>query len=458
MNPNFNTGTDALRIALDSSPMNLRRVLIIVLATLIAALDGYDVQSMALVAPVVSKAWTIDKATLGLILGSSLFGMAGGALGLSPLGDVIGRRWMVLIALALMTGGTLLSAVSGVVWELTLSRVITGIGIGVMVALTTSVAAEFSNKRCRSFAVAATTTGFALGGVIGGLAASSILKAYDWHGVFTVGAIVGAVLLVVCAFALPESPAFLMTRRPKNALQRLNRVLLRIGQAPLAELPMQVQRPCASYRALFNDGMGSTTLRLAVVYLLIVTAAYYLISWMPQLVADAGFPPSVASLVTARAHLAGLAAGLIMGLIANRYGPHWMTGLGMICFGVSLAAMGHVPPVLTSLLLATSACVFFLSGTTAVFSASLAETFPPQMRVSGIGFVTGFGRLMSGIGPAAAGLLFASGWGRSQVSLIFACGAVLAGLLFLAPRLLGRGLRKAAERADVVPPQAGQAR
>ena len=74
----------ALRAPRDETRMTRGQIVAVLLAVLIAGLDGYDVQSMSFVAPVVSKAWTVDKATLGLVLASSLFGMAGGSLGLSP--------------------------------------------------------------------------------------------------------------------------------------------------------------------------------------------------------------------------------------------------------------------------------------------------------------------------------------------------------------------------------------
>lgn len=444
---NSQTSLERLRGSRDDGPMTRGQILVVVLMVLIAALDGYDVQAMSFVAPVVSHAWAIDKATLGMLLGASLFGMAGGAIGLSPLADVVGRRPTVLAGLLLMTTGSLLSALAGTTWQLAASRVVTGLGIGVMVSLTTSIAAEFSSTRRRGLAVACTSVGFALGGVAGGLVAAALLKQHDWHAVFTVGMVAGGTLMLA-ALRLPESPEFLIARRPANALQRLNHVLLRIGQAPLIALPEQAQVQRGSYRALFAGSMAATTIRLALVYLLVVTAAYYLLSWLPQLIADAGFPPSTASVVAATSSVAGIAAGLIFGSLAARIKPAKLTGAAIVGFGIALAVLGNVPPALPLLLIAASACGFFLSAATAVFYASLAEAFPPLMRVSGIGFVMGSGRLMSALGPLLAGAMFAAGVGRSGVSLLFAALAVLAGLLMLAPLLKRHPHDQSHERAE----------
>jgi MFS family permease len=435
---------DGLRATLDESPMTRGRVLVIVLAVLIAGLDGYDMLAMSFVAPVVSEAWSIDKAMLGLVLASSLFGMAGGALGLSPLADVLGRRPMVLGGLLLLTLGSLLSALSHTVWQLAASRALTGLGIGVMVPLTATIAAEFANARRRAFAVAATTVGASLGGVAGGLIAALILKAFTWLWVFVFAAAAGAALFVLTAFALPESAVFLIDRRPANAVRRLNRVLSREGQPLVSDLPRQGVRVRGSYRALFARGMAGVTIRLAIVYTLVVTAAYYLLSWLPQLVADAGFPPSTASLVSATFSVVGAAAGLIFGALAARIGPTRLASSAMIGFGAALAVLGCVTPKLFLLMLASAACGFFLSISIAVFYASMSTSFPPLMRVSGIGLVMGVGRLFSSLGPYLAGIMFAAGFTRTGVSLAFAVAASIGGVLLASGR--------AAEPIDVQSP------
>jgi MFS family permease len=165
----------SLHKSLGESRMTRGQIIAVVLVVLIAGLDGYD-GNQCRTSPVVSKAWGIDKATLGQVLACSLFGMAGGSLGLSPLADVLGRRPMVLGGILLMTIGSLLSGLSQTVQALAGSRALTGLGIGVLVPLTTAIAAEFSNLRRRGFAVAATTVGFSLGGVAGGLVSAAILN------------------------------------------------------------------------------------------------------------------------------------------------------------------------------------------------------------------------------------------------------------------------------------------
>ena len=92
------TGSDASNTSaglLDALPIGRRQLFILAMALLLAALDGYDALSMAFVAPALSKDWGLDKATLGLLLSSSLVGMAIGAVGISPFADRIRKQAMI---------------------------------------------------------------------------------------------------------------------------------------------------------------------------------------------------------------------------------------------------------------------------------------------------------------------------------------------------------------------------
>ena len=422
-----------IRDALDRSPMNGARVVIILLTLLLSALDGYDVLSMSLAAPPLSRAWHLDKSTLGWVLSSGLFGMAGGSLGLAPIADALGRRPLILMSVALMGFGSLGSALARSLTELTESRVLTGLGVGAIVALLTSLAAEFANAKHRSFAVATMAIGYPLGGVVGGFGAALLLRREGWHAIFAVGAIAAAVLFVAMVMALPESPFFIVAHPSAKRLARLNAVLPRLGQPRVSALRDEPRTARASYRALFSSGLGAATARLTAVNLLAATAAYYLLSWLPQLVSDAGFRPSTASLVSATASLVGVGAGLMLGRLASKIAPGLLAGFGMIGLGVGISIFGTLPRSLPAIFVTAGACGFCLFGSTAAFYAAMAAAFTPLTRASGTGFVMGVGRFSSAVGPVLAGWLFTVGLNRAAVSVVFAVFAVLAGLILVMP-------------------------
>lgn len=425
-----NSGAEAPGL-LDASPMTRAQTIVVCVGVLLAMLDGFDVLGMAFVAPAVSHAWHLNKAVLGLLLSTSLLGMAIGSIGLSPLADITGRKPAVFAGIVLMVLGSLLSALSQNVPELAICRIVTGLGIGIMVPLTTTLGSEFASAKNRSFAVAATTVGFAAGSTIGGLVAAALLKHSSWPAVFLSGALVGVLLLPVVAFGLPESPAYLISRRSTQALERLNRVLKHLGRPALATLPDAPPARRASYAALFTPVMIGTTLTFTTVMALVSAATYYLLNWLPQMITDAGFSPSQGSLVSAMPALVGMISGLAWGLAANRFGPARLAAICAIGSGCTLALFGFTPPVLGMFLLVTGISGLFAGGAAGLFYATMAAILPAPVRVSGIGFVIGVGRVFSILGPMLAGLMFAGGLSRLEVSLIFACAPVVAGLLLL---------------------------
>lgn len=431
----------ALHGMLDASPMARSQIRVICIAVLLASLDGFDVLGMAYVAPALGHEWALTKTVLGFLLSTSLIGMALGSLVLSPFADILGRKPVAFGGVSLMILGSLLSATAHSVPQLAAYRILTGIGIGVMVPLTTTISAEFSSARGRPFAVTATTVGFTAGSVLGSFVAAALLRYESWHAVFISGAVAGGLLLPVIALGLFESPSFLISRRGPGALERLNTVLVRVGRPILLALPEAPPVKRTSYRALFTSDMIAITCSFAAVMLLVSTTNYYLLNWLPQMIADAGYTPSTGSMVSAVSNTVAMISGLSFGFAATRLGAARLGSFAMIGMGCAVAIFGFTGRELHLLVLSVSLCGIFAGGASALFYVTLAQSFPPLTRVTGIGFVTGFGRILSVAGPALAGVLFAAGLNRQGVSVIFGCLPALAGFLLLL------GARKAAALA-----------
>lgn len=253
--------------------------------------------------------------------------MALGSLALAPLADVFGRRPAILTGVALMGAGSLLSAFCHGAGQLSGARVVTGLGIGLVVALIATLASEFSNTRHRPLCVAAMAVGYPAGGVAGGVAAAALLGRAGWPAVFLAGAGAAAVLFALLAAVLPESAAHLVSSRSLDALPRLNRVLARFGQPQVDALGLRPRAKRAAYPSLFTPDLVRVTGLLTLVNLLLTTASYYVLSWLPQLVASAGFGASKASLVSATASLVGIGSGVLLGAAAAKFGARRLAAL-----------------------------------------------------------------------------------------------------------------------------------
>ncbi|MGF6854057.1 MFS family permease [Paraburkholderia sp. CI3] len=87
-------------------------------------------------------------------------------------------------------------------------RFIAGLGIGGALPTSTTLTAEFTPARFRTFAVTATILCVPLGGMVAGLFAGQVLPVYGWRGLFVAGGVLPLVLAIVPLAALPESPLF----------------------------------------------------------------------------------------------------------------------------------------------------------------------------------------------------------------------------------------------------------
>src|SRR6476660_9508692 len=116
------------------SPMTRFQVMAVVIALTLILIDGFDVAVMAYAAPSLSHEWGLDPVTLGFLLSASLFGMAAGSIFLTPLADRIGRRKLTVISMAIISAGMILSVLSTGPAQLMAFRVLTGLGVGGMMA------------------------------------------------------------------------------------------------------------------------------------------------------------------------------------------------------------------------------------------------------------------------------------------------------------------------------------
>ena len=420
----------ALRGTLDDAPMSRAQVVAVAITFALSALDGYDVLAVTFAAPAISIAWDVGKGALGMVLSAGLLGMALGAFLIAPLADVVGRRAVLLGALALMATGMLLCASAPSLGMLACWRVLAGLGIGACVAVINPVAAEFANRRRRPLTVSVMAVGYPVGGVLGGLLAAALLHWFDWRVVFLAGAAIALAILPAVWLLLPESPAFLLARPGPRSLSRVNAVLLRFGHPALAGLGAAEAPARRGYAALLAPGVLGTALWLAAANLLYVLTVYYMLSWLPQMIADAGHPPSSASLASAVANLAGVAGGVALGWRAQRGGLRALVSGSMAAFGVSVIAFGAVGASLPLLIVAAAVCGFFLFGSACGVYATIANAFGDEARASGTGLVSGVGRISSALAPLAAGRLFEGGMSRGEVSAAFgACALISAALL-----------------------------
>jgi benzoate transport len=432
----------SLRAALDEGPMSRFQWGAITVCVLLNMLDGFDVLVMAFTGKAVSAEWELSSSELGLLLSAGLVGMALGALCVAPWADRIGRRPVILGCLAVAAVGMLLSSVSQSPVQLGMERVLTGVGIGGVLAGSNVIAGEYASRRWRGLAVSLNSTGYAVGATVGGLLAVGMIGEFGWRSVFLTGGLATAVAVPLAYFCLPESVDFLASRRPKGALERINALARRMGRPPLKSLPEPTAGPSgvgAGFRELLSPALRRSTLLLWSAFFLVMAGFYFVTSWTPTLLVEAGLSGTQGLTGGTLLNLGGIFGAAALGALAARFALRSVLMAYLITTAVMLAAFIASTSSLGAAFALGAVIGLFANGCVAGLYALTPATYGPGIRATGLGSGLAVGRIGAILAPTLAGGMLDAGWTPQNlylaVSLIFIATAAL--LLLLRPATAG---------------------
>lgn len=427
------------RQIIDAHDMSVRQWIVVIVMVLLNALDGFDVLSSAFAAPGISHEWGVERKALGVVLSAELWGMGIGSMLLGGLADKWGRKPTMLLCLVVMTVGMYLAHAATGIQPLMIWRLLTGLGIGGMLATTNAVTAEVSSKSGRSLSMALYVIGYPLGAVIGGFVAQGwLLVAFDWRAVFLFGCVVTALLIPIVALLVPETPAFFAALRRAGAVDKINRSLRAFGKPTISELP--ILSPSAPkpkvLDILSNPRLRPVTLLLAFGYMFHTITFYYILKWAVQIVSDTGFSQPLAASVLTYANIGGAVGGLLFGFLLKKWHIKWPTIIMLVLGSLGVIAFGMGRETIEGWRWATVTTGFFTNAAIVGYYAAFALGFPAYARATGTGFVLGVGRLGAASSPIIAGFLFKR-FGNDEllvVSTIMAMGSIASAvLLWLLP-------------------------
>ena len=411
------TETLSLRAKIEQSQMGAYQWMIVVMAAIMNLLDGFDVLALAFTATAIRGEFGLTGIELGYLLSAGLFGMTAGSLFLAPLADKIGRRPLLLMAVSLSAIGMLGSAFISQYQWLGLWRVITGLGVGGILVGTNVITSEYSSRKWRSFAISVYAAGFGIGAVLGGMFAVMLQGEYGWRSVFLAGAILTGLLLVVLFIWLPESIDFLTSKQPKNAEVRLNLIAKKIGLAGDWKLPAKVEKVKSKLpiSQLFSEKYLHSTLLIWTAFFAIMFSFYFISSWTPALLKEAGMTTEQSVSVGMMISLGGTCGALIYGLLASRW-----TARGVLILFTVLSSAAIITFILSSSVLWITMVFGILVG--ALMNGCISGlytlnplTYDADIRSTGVGWSIGIGRIGAILAPTIAGQLLDMGWDKQSL-------------------------------------------
>ena len=407
-------------------------VWVVTLATVGLIFDGYDLVVYGTVVSTFlrdpSQIGEVTPAVAGALGSYALVGVLVGALLAGTVGDIIGRRKVMLAAYAWFSIGMAVTALMTTATGFGLLRFLTGLGVGALVATTGAIVSEYAPPGKKNLCNAITYSGVPLGSLMAALLAILLLELIGWRGMFWIGALPLVTLLPLAFVKMPESPSWLAARgRMDEARAISERTGVPFSEAQPAPAGRGGRRERAGFAGLFGREYWLPTVLLGLMSALGLVLVYSLNTWLPELMLRAGFNAK-GSLSFLLVLNGGAVLGALAGSrVADRFGPKPVVAVCFLIGAVSIALLTLNVPL--GVLLAIVAVVGLgTSGTQTLIYGFVANYYRTNVRGAGVAWCAGFGRLGGVGGPLLGGFLIAAGLALSSIFYVLA-GIALVGLL-----------------------------
>ena len=422
-----NGSSSELMTEINEGSMSSFQVAVIAQCVVINMLDGFDVMVMPFAASSVASEWQLSPVYLGLMLTSALLGMAIGSLAIAPLGDLWGRRKLVLGCLGIVTLGMLLSSLAAQSSHLVLFRFVTGLGIGGMLATLNTLVSEFSNNSRRGLCISVLQSAFPLGAILGGIISVYLISHYGWRSLFLLGATASLMMIPLVYWKLPESLDFLLSRGSDSALMEVNDLSKKMGLSEISSLDKLDEAGTKNgLKTILNEPLWRPTSLIWVGFFCLMFAFYYVVSWTSKLLVDAGLTTAQGISANIYVMVGGIIGSIVLGFLTQSYNVARLTSAYLILCVVSMTVFGLADFGLVNLMICASVMGFFLVGAMIGLYAIAPSLYPASHRVTGMGWAIGIGRIGAILSPFFGGVLLDWGFETSQIIVIFALPLVFA--------------------------------
>lgn len=398
------------------------------LCALVNLLDGWDTQSIGIVAPLMRKDLGLNPTELATVFSVSQVGSTVGALSFGILGDRFGRRPMILLATAIVAVFTFLTALTSGYVDLLVCRAIVGVGLAGSIPCILALSSEYAPKRIRGLVVTVVAAAYPLGAAVGGLLNGWIAAFHGWHVVFYLGGVLPGVLCLAIFVWLPESIQFLAARGLTDRVATvLGRLGLRADPSRVGALPGAQRGKRAPIRLLFVGPLAIATALLLALYFFAFATTKIFSVWFPSILEQAGLTVGLAGVAQASFNVGSCLGMAVSGRLVDRFGPGLtLTPALVICSGcvMVLSAMSSNMAIIFTF---AALVGLFLGVGTAGAHAMAVQLYAPAIRSTGIGLGFGASRFGQVLSPMMVGLMLSAGAGAQAIYATVAVLPVLAG-------------------------------
>jgi AAHS family 4-hydroxybenzoate transporter-like MFS transporter len=420
---------------IDERPVSAFQATTILLCGLVLLFDGFDTQMMGFLVPPIAEELKIPLSAFGPVLSAGLFGLMLGAMGSGPIADRWGRRWAIIVSAFAFGSFSLLTPQAGSISSLVAFRFLTGLGLGGAMPNVVSLASEYAPRRLQPILVTVIFVGMGGGGVLASLVAGALIPVWGWRSVFYVGGVLPITLALILIKMLPESVRFLTAkgRDPEQVAAIVRKLAPDMAAGSIVTAPVEdTARTSTPVAQLFTDGRGAGTILLWISFFMNLLMLYFILSWLPSLLRQAGFPVTAGITAVLSFSIGGCVGMVLQGPLMKIVGVY----KAMIAEFVTIVGLVWLVSAIFEDFQAMVVVTFILGvvvqGAQAGLNVLSAMFYPTVIRSTGVGWSLGVGRIGSIIGPIIGGVMLSMQWTPQQIFMAGAIPALCAAAAVLA--------------------------
>lgn len=404
--------------------------------------------------PTLAEAFSASFQAVQWVVLAYLLSITALIVSVGRLGDLMGRRRLLLIGIAVFTVASILCALASSLWLLIAARALQGVGAATMMALTMALVSEAVPKEKMGSAMGVLGTMSAMGTCLGPTLGGVLIAQVGWQGIFLLNVPLGVLAMGLAWHFLPVDRREMKATRPgfdvlgtlvlvltllayalamtlgRGSFGPLNTALLLVAVIGLI-LFVFVEQTAASplvklamlRTPLLSAGFAMSTLVTTVVMATLVVGPFYLSGALGLSTASVGLAMSAGPLVAAL-------AGVPCGRLVDRLGAQRSSAVGLIAMLTGASILPAVP--MSVGVLGYLIPLVVLTAGYALFQAANNTAVMADIESQQRGVVSGLLGLSRNLGLIT---------GASVMGAVFAFGTASDDILQAQPEAIAQGMR-----------------
>lgn len=381
--------------------------------------DSLNGVIFSFVLPILRTEWSISSVELGVLASSQSMGYLIGALFAGTLGDLIGRRPVMMWSLAMFTLLTTACALAQSWPVMFWLRIVQGIGAGAEAAIVTPYLLEFCPRHYRGRFAGGLASFFGLGNICAALVGYLIVPLSPWA--WRAALIVTSLPIFMLAWwrrSLPESPRWLESRSRTPEAEAImdkmeQEVVRRHGPLPPLSTVAGVPVPprighgniLRNVATLWSQRLARITLMSWILWFSVSFCFWAFTNWIPSLLVAHGMTVTKSFTYSLGIYAANLPGYYAAAYLNDKIGRQATVASFLILAGLCAVGMAFAGNE-TEIFVAGVLLAFFMNGSYGGVYAYTPEIYPTDLRTTGTGVASAFGRTGAILSPILVGYIF----------------------------------------------------